>query len=114
MVNLLDNFKFSQENASEWVGLWPTIQRTFALFTAKYLQACFAATLRRTPEHPSGQVMIHPAIKLLTGDAAITASRAADLIKRLLGPIEDELSGLLKEGYEIAIRLRPKSPKKKR
>ena len=57
---------------------------------------------------------LRTAVKLLTGDATITASRAADLIKRLLGPLEGELSGVLKQGYETAVRLRPKSPKKSR
>jgi hypothetical protein len=39
----------------------------------------------------------------------LTASRAADLLKRLLGPLEYELEGDLRAAYDIAVRLRPKS-----
>jgi hypothetical protein len=61
---------------------------------------------------PEGQIQIHPAVKLITGDSNLTASKAADVVKRLLGPIEDELSGDLAEAYATSIRLRPKSARR--
>ena len=40
----------------------------------------------------------------------MTASKAADVVKRLLGPLADELNGVLLEAYNAAVRLRPKTP----
>jgi hypothetical protein len=37
-------------------------------------------------------------VKLITGDTNQTASKAADVIKRLLRPLEQELDGDLREG----------------
>jgi hypothetical protein len=42
----------------------------------------------------------------------MSASQAADLIKRLLAPLLDELEGELLEAYRIAVRLRPKAARK--
>ena len=78
---------------------------------ARLLGAALEATKRRTPEQPNGILQIHPAAKLATGDPDLTAVKAADLIKRLLGPLEDKLEGDLLEAYQISIRLRPKSAK---
>ena len=76
---------------------------------ARLLAAALEATKRRTPERPSGVVQIHPAAKLATGDAGLTAVKAADLFKRLLGPLESELDGDLLEAYQVSLRLRPKA-----
>lgn len=63
------------------------------------------------PEHPEGVLRIHPAVKLITGDTGLSASKAADVIKRLLQPLEDELDGELRKALDIALRLRPRSGK---
>ena len=76
---------------------------------AGLLGAAIEVTKRRTPDHPEGAVQIHPAAKLATGESTITASQAADLFKRLLSPIENELEGDLRKALEISLRLRPKS-----
>jgi len=76
---------------------------------ARYLQAALDATRRRTPEHPEGLLQIHPAVKLISGDKGLSASKAVDIIKRLLRPLEHELDGDLREALAIALRLRPRS-----
>ncbi len=95
-----------------WAGRLDELQIEQSRLLARYFQAALDATKRRTPESPQGQIQIHPAVKLLTGDSTLTASRAADVIKRLLGPLEQELTGDLAEAYEVAVRLRPKSARK--
>jgi DNA-binding NtrC family response regulator len=102
---------FDQRDIAQWSGRLADLQHTQAWVLARYLQAALDATKRRTPEHPEGVIQIHPAIKLITGDAGLTASKAADVIKRLLGPLEDELEDDPREALAIAVRLRPRSAK---
>ena len=80
---------------------------------SRYLLAAVQATKRCTPKCPQGIIQIHPAAKLATGDDSLSASKAADLFKRLLGPLEDELQGELKEAWEKAVSLRPRTGKAK-
>lgn len=110
-LRLENSVLFDQGEAAHWAGRLDELQRSHTKLLARYLQAALAATRRITPENLSGRVQIHPAIKLITGDASISASKAADLVKRLLAPIENELEGDLREAYQIALRLRPKKPK---
>lgn len=109
VLEIQDSIEFDPREIAHWAGRLGDIQLAQSRLLARYLGAALAATTRRTPENPAGQIQIHPAVKLITGDSRITASKAADLIKRLLGPIKDELDGNLREAYEVAIRLRPKS-----
>lgn len=102
-------FVFTQPAAAEWSGRFGEVQAACAWLLARHLEACLEATKRRTAAVPSGIIQIHPAVKLLSGDPRITASKAADVIKRILAPLEAEISGDLREAYEIALRLRPKS-----
>jgi transcriptional regulator with PAS, ATPase and Fis domain len=110
-LRLEDSVSFDQGGAVHWAGRLDELQLAHTKLLARYLQAALAVTRRITPENLSGRIQIHPAIKLITGDASISASRAADLVKRLLAPIESELEGDLREAYQIALRLRPKKPK---
>jgi DNA-binding NtrC family response regulator len=110
-LQLENSVTFDQSGAVNWAGRLDELQLSHAKLLARYLQAALAATRRITPDNLSGRVQIHPAIKLITGDSSISASKAADLVKRLLAPIESELEGDLREAYQIAIRLRPKKPK---
>lgn len=100
--------EFPVKDIGKWAGQLHDLQREHTWLLARYLQAALDATKRRTPEVPGGQIQIHPAVKLMTGDSSVTASKAADIIKRMLGGISAELSGDLAEAYAIAIRLRPK------
>lgn len=111
ILSLADRITFDQKEIGKWTGRLPDLQTSFAKLQAKYLLAALDATKRRTPEHPEGIIQIHPAIKLLTGNQKITASGAADIIKRLLSPMEGELKGDLRKAFDTAIRLRPRSTK---
>lgn len=107
-LRLQNSLTFDPRKAVQWAGRLDEFQLTHIKLLARYLQAALVATRRITPENLSGRLQIHPAIKLITGDPSISASKAADLVKRLLSPIEDELEGDLREAYQIALRLRPK------
>jgi DNA-binding NtrC family response regulator len=109
LLDLQSSVKFDAREAAQWAGRLGDLQLAQAKLLARYLHAALVATKRRTPDTPSGQIQIHPAIKLITGDSTITASKAADIIKRLLGPIEADLEGDLREAYDIALRLRPRT-----
>ena len=118
LIRTLDSFTFESAVPLDITGRLSNIQRAYARFIARYLRASLEATRKPTPEEPKGQIFIHPAVKLMTGDSKLTASKAADLIKRLLSishtDIESLLSDpILKSAYETAIRLRPKGAKKK-
>lgn len=95
----------------EGAGRLGDLQVEQAQLVARLLSAAIEATKRWTPDHPEGLIQIHPAAKLATGGSSLTASKAADLFKRLLGPLTDELDGDLREAYQIALGLRPKSGK---
>ncbi|WP_300434392.1 sigma 54-interacting transcriptional regulator [Zoogloea sp.] len=103
--------RFDAREVTRWSCRLGELQQAQAWLLARYLLAALEATKRRTPEHPEGVLQIHPAVRLMTGDATLTASRAADVIKRLLGPLEGELWGDLREALGIALRLRPRSPR---
>jgi DNA-binding NtrC family response regulator len=111
LLNQLAATTLDSNNVGEWAGKLGKLQMEHAWLVARMLQAALEATKRRTPERPEGIIQIHPAVKLMTGDATLTASKAADLIKRLLGPLEEKLEGDLREAHLIAIRLRPRSTK---
>ena len=109
LLSTMLDFQFDPAATSAWAGKLEQAQSASAWLLARHLEACLKATKRRTPERPEGLIQIHPAAKLLTGDPKLTASKAADIIKRLLGPLENELEGDLADAYETALRLRPKS-----
>ncbi len=104
--------EFPPNQVGAWAGRLTEVQHSQARLLARYLQAALDATKRRTPEAPQGQIQIHPAVKLITGDSSLTASKAADVVKRLLGPLEGELESDLLEAYNTSVRLRPKSARK--
>lgn len=105
----LSKTEFDSAAVGEWAGKLHSIEREHARLVARMVKAALDATKRRTASTPDGTVQIHPAMKLLTGDRSLSASRAADLLKRLLRPIENELNGDLRVAYDTALRLRPKS-----
>ncbi len=109
LLQEISKITFPQEAISQWAGRLAEIQRCEAWLLARYLQAALLATKRRTSACPEGVIQIHPSVKLMTGDPSVSASKAADLVKRLLGPIQSEIDGDLMAAYQIAVRLRPKS-----
>ncbi|MEI6915177.1 MAG: sigma 54-interacting transcriptional regulator [Armatimonadota bacterium] len=102
--------RFPVDEVAHWSGGLERLQQAHQDLLARGLEAALRVTLKRTPEQPEGVVQIHPAAKLLTGDTHLTASKAADLVKRLLGPDALQLDGLLAQAYATAVRLRPTNP----
>ncbi|MEQ1947229.1 MAG: sigma 54-interacting transcriptional regulator [Bryobacteraceae bacterium] len=100
--------------------IFNNVQGTFSHLRVTLLKAALQATRRRTPDSPDGELLLHPAVKLLFGRRDISASKAADLIKKLIGadPAARELflqDEVLREAYQRALRLRPvKSPRESR
>jgi hypothetical protein len=117
LVSLLEHAEVNPAETPTWAGLWPELQRGFAGITLKLLRAALLATRRITPQNPEGEIKIHPAIKLLTGDSAITASNAADIVKRIFSGIPESVRAesmkdpILKAAYDTAVRLRPRVSK---
>jgi DNA-binding NtrC family response regulator len=111
LLQRMSETSFNAQEVGQWAGKLDEVRVQQQELIARMIQAALDATKRRTPENPSGYLQIHPAIKLLTGNPKLTATKAADALKRLLGPISDSLEGDLKEAYDIAIRLRPKGSK---
>jgi len=109
LLRQLNALDFGALDATDWAGRLSDLQMTQARVAAKMVLAAINATKRRTSENPLGQIQLHPAFKLLTGDKTLTASKAADMAKRLLAPLAGELTGDLAEVYRIAVRLRPKT-----
>jgi DNA-binding NtrC family response regulator len=112
------DFPVDHLETAELSGALSRIQETYAELAARLLKAALLATSRPTPGVPEGQIFVHPAMKLITGDARLTASKAADLIKKLFTASPQITSVLLqdpvlKEAYETAIRLRPRQPRGK-
>lgn len=104
--------------AEELIGTLPVIQREQARAIARILRSALIWTRRVTAEEPDGKLLIHPAVKLITGDSSISASKAADVIKRLLtaGSKADPslLSDpVLQQALDIALKLRPRKPSKR-
>jgi DNA-binding NtrC family response regulator len=108
LMKQMEALSFNSLRVGEWAGRLDELQSLQSHFAARLFAAALEATKRRTPENPHGAIQIHPAMKLASGDSSLTASQAADRIKRLLAPIQEALSGDLKEAHEVALRLRPR------
>jgi len=114
LISEMLDFRFDSGDAGSWAGQLEPLESGFAKLVAQYLRAALIATRELTPDNPQGEILIHPAMKLLTGNRTLTASKAADLIKRLLSlsPRDrDEIlsDDILRRAYATAVRLRPKS-----
>ncbi len=111
----LEKHEFLESEIAEWSGSLPRIQRVFAQFLARCLKAGIQATKKPTPENPGGDLKIHPALKLLTGNNELTGSQAADLVKKIVTSkgVEPMLEdATLKWARDKAVSLRPKGKKR--
>ncbi len=107
-------FPLDLQRRQEWAGQFPHLRRTIARMTGKMLKAALEATA-----DSSGELKIHPAVKLLMGDTSLSASQAADEIKRVVSKDasvhqEFESDPILSKAYAIALRLRPKGGRYKK
>ena len=117
LIECLGRLDLESVSRSKLVGRLRDLQNAYARVAAGLVRAGLVATSRATPHEPEGKLQIHPAVKLLMGDSGLTASKAADLIKKFLAvsPKAAEpllLDPLLREALQRAVALRP--PKAKR
>lgn len=117
LIDQIDRHDFDAANPECWAGQLIAIRSACARLLARALRASLLATRRPTLDCPSGEILIHPAIKLLTGRKDLSASKAADLVKWILNLSPEEKDALLADdilrvAFEIATRLRPSAPKR--
>ena len=120
LIQQVAAFPFDPHRRDELTGKLPRLQQALARLLAGYLKAALEATGRYRPAGEGNSeldVLIHPAMRLITGDGKMSASQAADLIKRIvrLFPEGDAAfmeDPVLKEAFETAVRLRPRQSKK--
>jgi DNA-binding NtrC family response regulator len=115
----LSRVTFDSTPVAQLSGKLTRLQSIFARIMAEYLRAALIATRKLDLQNLKGKPLIHPAAKLMTGNASLSASKAADIVKKLLGihpeSAQQILSDpILKEAYEIAVRLRPRRAKQQR
>lgn len=118
LLNRVQGMKFDSTNPITWSSRFQDIQTACARLQLAALKAALEATARRTASCPEGETLIHPAMKLLSGDDALTASKAADIIKRIFSISRDATDmalhdSRLREAHETAHRLRPSRARKK-
>lgn len=111
-AEVLEQIDVGSVATSDLAGSLPPLRRAYARLVARLARAALEATKRHSPENPSGKVLIHPAMKLLQGDSSLTASAAADLLKRSLSIAPDAVADLMQdellgEGYKRAVKIRP-------
>ncbi len=112
LIRLLDGFRFDSTRGASINGKLPSLYGACARLIARYLSAALHATKKVRHDSPEGTAAIHPAMKLAMGDPGLTASRAADLVKRFLGLSPSDLpqemrDPLLREALDRARHLRP-------
>lgn len=118
LLSAMGSITFDAHEPRGWAGRFGEMQSVYAVMMARYIKAALVATRKPTPENPDGEILIHPAMKLLTGDRNLTAVKAADLIKRLLNlsPADQETilsDPVLRLAHDTATRLRPRGASKK-
>ena len=102
-------FDFETLKRNELNGKLDTLQQYCNEFIANYV----ISTLQATTKPVEGKVQIHPAIKMALGDQTVKASKAADIIKKILAPV-NKSDPLLHQALEKAFQLRPKRSKQQR
>ena len=112
ILSAIADFEFETVRPADIVGRLNAAEYAHASFLTGLLRAALLVTMRRTPEAPEGQLMIHPAIKMLTGSKSVSASKAADIVKRILtmnAKVKETALAdpLLQAAYHRAKQLRP-------
>jgi two-component system response regulator GlrR len=116
-LGILGNFSFETLPAAELVGALNRLSEVCGEAFARLLRVALLATRKPTVENPEGEMRIQPAMKLLTGNPGLSASQAADIIKRTLKAYPRletllEEDPILRAAYEKSVKLRPKGPQK--
>jgi len=109
--------RFADASADDLVGALPRLVQAHAVDAAMLLRRVLEITRKVTKEHPEGEMSIHRALKFATGNEKLTATKAADLIKKVLKPLSHDREGpmadpVLREVLEEAKRMRRRRAKR--
>ncbi len=98
---------------ADLMGALSRLDTRAALEGAQMLREALVVTRRATVDHPEGRVSLQAAMRLLTGNRALTAAQAADAVKRIAGKSDRHSvwssDPLLGEALRTALKLRPSS-----
>jgi DNA-binding NtrC family response regulator len=113
LVDVLNAFSAESLSYRHLAAALPRLERAYASLELRLLRTALLVTGRADMASPNSRPLIHPTMKLLTDDGALTASQAADAIKKIfkLSPessAEALKDPLLQRAYEMALRLRPR------
>lgn len=116
VVNAMRAFAEDSLSPEDLVGALPELEAQYGGLLVRLLKRALQVTSRATVDRPTGKALIHPAVRLLLGQKAVSASSAADVVKRILrkersGIGDGDDDRLLREAAATATRLRPASPK---
>jgi len=118
LLELLQSYTFVKLTGEQLIGKLPQLEGVCAELLAKLLETILKITGQPTVDTPEGEIKIHRALKLATGDAKFTASKSADKIKKILSMpyLPSNLikeSDVLSAALEKSLKLRPKTGKNK-
>jgi DNA-binding NtrC family response regulator len=82
-IGVLERLDFSRIPSHELLGRYGDLEAAFARASMGYLRACLEVVRKPTVKNPDGDILVQPAVKLMLGDAKVSASRAYDFIIRL-------------------------------
>jgi DNA-binding NtrC family response regulator len=116
LAKLIEGFDFGPLEYGELEGRLELLKGACARLLARYLLAALELTKKRSSEHPDGEVLYHPAMKMMLGDEGVKATPAADEVKRLLKFSREDVKELLEttllgEALERAESTRPSKKK---
>ena len=87
LIHLLTSFDFERLTRNELRAKLPAIEAAYAILVANYLKCAFKLNMRDSEEAPQGEVLIHPAMKMVVGNDAegrpISATKAKRAILKL-------------------------------
>jgi len=87
LIRILTSFDFERLTRSELRARFPAIEAAYAILIANYLKTACKLNLRDSEEVPEGEILIHPAMKMIVGndvkDRVISATTAKRAIVKL-------------------------------
>lgn len=83
LIELLRRFDPESPSVRDLVGGYSNLEAAFASASMRYLRACIERVRKPTLRNPSGEVLVQPAMRLMTGDARLNATQAYDRVIQL-------------------------------
>lgn len=113
LIEMLEAFPTEPLDYGRLAGALSRLEHAYANLAIRLLAIALKVTSKPDLEAPQGRALIHPAAKLLTNNARLTASQAADTVKKIFSLLPNITADsvqdpLLKSAYETALRLRPR------